>query len=89
MDKTIYYEPWFLYIAECKDKTFYVGIARNVDKRIKTHNTTDKCRYTRFRKPISLMYKEQCENYSVARKREIEVKQFSRKKKILLCEKVV
>lgn len=89
MDKTIYDTPWFLYIAECKDKTLYVGIARDVDNRIKTHNTTDKCRYTRFRKPIILLYMEQCENYSVARKREIEIKRFSRKKKILLCEKAV
>lgn len=88
MDKAIYAEPWFIYIAECKDKTLYVGIAKNVVNRINTHNTTNKCRYTRFRKPIKLLYSEQCKNYSIARKREIEIKRFSRKKKLVLCEKV-
>ena len=81
MEDAIYSEPWFVYIAECRDKTLYVGIARNVDKRIKEHNTTKKCRYTRFRKPLMLKYKEECSNYSIARKREFEIKKFSRKKK--------
>ncbi|MBD3379148.1 MAG: GIY-YIG nuclease family protein [Candidatus Omnitrophica bacterium] len=80
--KNIYNEPWSLYIAECRDKTFYVGVARDVDKRIKEHNTTSKCRYTRYRKPITVKYKELCASYSVARKREAEVKKFSRKKKL-------
>lgn len=89
MDKAIYNKPWFIYIAECKDKTLYVGVAKDVSNRINTHNTTNKCRYTRFRKPIRLLYKEQCVNYNIARKREIEIKRFGRKKKLLLCEKVV
>jgi len=85
--KSIYNEPWYLYIAECRDKTFYVGIAKNVDERIKNHNATNKCRYTRYRKPIKLKYQELCENYSKARKRETEVKKFSRNKKIELIRK--
>ena len=31
----IYNTPWFVYIAECRDKALYVGIARNTEKRIK------------------------------------------------------
>ena len=88
MDKQIYDESWFLYIAECKNKTLYVGIAKNVDKRIKDHNTTNKCRYTRFRKPLILRYKELCFNYNTARKRELEVKKFSRKKKLELIDSI-
>ena len=84
MDKSIYSEPWVLYIAECRDKTFYVGVARDVEKRIKEHNVTNRCRYTRFRKPVILLHKESCANYNSARKREREVKRFSRKKKIEL-----
>ena len=48
------------------------------------HNTTNKCRYTRFRKPLKLIYKEFCFNYSEACKREAEIKGFSRKKKYAL-----
>ena len=84
MDKTIYSGEWFVYIAECRDKTLYVGIAKNINKRIKDHNTTNKCRYTRFRKPLRLAYNELCQNYNTARKRESEIKKFSRKNKLVL-----
>jgi len=84
--KNIYEEPWYIYIAECKDKTLYVGIAKNAKQRIITHNTTNKCRYTRFRKPLGLIYKEWCPNYNIARRRETEIKCFSRKKKLALLE---
>ena len=87
MDKSIYKEPWYLYVAECRDKTLYVGIARDLSKRIKEHNTSDKCRYTRFRKPLRLVYSEVCIDYNTARKRELEVKRFSRKKKLGLLTK--
>ncbi len=87
VDKSLYNNPWFVYIAECKDGTLYVGVAKDVNKRIKDHNSTNKCRYTRFRKPLTLAYKERCENYNIARKREIEIKRFSRKKKLELVNK--
>ncbi|MCG2711085.1 MAG: GIY-YIG nuclease family protein [Candidatus Omnitrophica bacterium] len=89
MDKEIYNIPWFVYIAKCRDNSLYVGIAKDVYKRIKEHNTTAKCRYTRFRKPIILQYQELCEHYSAARQRETEIKKFSRKKKIALIESKV
>ena len=87
MDKSIYDSAWFVYIAECRDKELYVGIAVDADKRVGEHNTTDKGRYTKFRKPLKLIYKELCANYKVARKRELEVKRFSRKKKLHLAGK--
>jgi len=84
MDKGIYNNSWYVYVAECFDKTLYVGIAIDVLKRIEEHNNTDKCRYTRYRKPLRLIYKELCSNYSEARQRELEIKKFSRKKKLAL-----
>jgi putative endonuclease len=84
MDKEVYNKPWYLYIAQCRDGTLYVGVAKDVNKRIAEHNSTNKCRYTRFRKPLKLFHKEICENYSIARKRESEIKKFSRKKKLAL-----
>ena len=87
MDKSCYNQQWFLYIAECKDGTLYTGIAKDVDKRIHAHNNTSRCRYTRFRKPIKLVYQEGCSSYSIARTREYEIKKFSRKKKLELISK--
>jgi len=84
MDSDIYNNPWFVYIAECRDKTLYVGVAKDVNRRIADHNKTNKCRYTRFRKPLKAVYKEVCENYEAARKREAQIKKFSRKKKLTL-----
>ena len=87
VNKGIYSGPWFVYIAKCKDSTLYVGVAKDVNRRINEHNSTSKCRYTRFRKPLTLVHKEHCENYNIARKREIEIKRFSRKKKLELLSK--
>ena len=85
--KDIYSQSWYLYIAECKDKTLYVGIAIDPDKRVHEHNTTNRCKYTRCRKPLKLLYKELHRNHCEARRREIEVKKFSRKKKSKLISK--
>ena len=84
MQKGIYNSPWLVYIAECKDKTLYTGIALDAEKRIKVHNTTNRCRYTRFRKPLKLVYKETCANQYLALKREQEIKSFTRDKKLEL-----
>ncbi|MBN2119894.1 MAG: GIY-YIG nuclease family protein [Candidatus Omnitrophica bacterium] len=80
----MYKQPWFVYIAQCRDNTLYVGITKDIEKRIESHNTAHKCRYTRGRKPLKLVYKELCKSYSFARKREQEVKRFSRDKKLAL-----
>lgn len=87
MDGSIYENPWHVYIAQCRDETLYVGIAIDVERRIAEHNTTNKCRYTRFRKPLKLAYQEICDGYHLARKREKEIKRFSRKKKLKLIGK--
>jgi putative endonuclease len=87
LKKSAYNKPWFFYIAECSDKTFYTGIAKDADKRIAEHNKTNKCRYTRCRKPIKLRYKEVCRNYGIARKKEAEIRKFSREKKLALINR--
>ncbi|MDO8662240.1 MAG: GIY-YIG nuclease family protein [Candidatus Omnitrophota bacterium] len=84
MNKGIYNHPWFVYIAECKDKTLYTGVALDAKKRIKVHNTTNRCRYTRFRKPLKLAYQEACANHHLALIREQEVKSFKKDKKLEL-----
>jgi putative endonuclease len=84
MAKPSYDKPWFVYIAQCRDGSLYTGIALDVSERIQEHNSTKKCRYTRFRKPLVLFYSEQCENYRLARCRESEIKSFSRQKKLEL-----
>ncbi|MBT8491823.1 MAG: GIY-YIG nuclease family protein [Deltaproteobacteria bacterium] len=47
-------EPWWVYIVECADGTLYTGVARDVDRRIETHNLGKGARYTRGRGPVQL-----------------------------------
>ena len=74
-------EPWYIYIIECRTKELYVGIAKDVAKRIHEHNLGQACWYTQFRGPVKLIYSESSINYTSARKRERQIKKFSRVKK--------
>ncbi len=78
-----------MYIIQCKDKSLYTGITRDVRERIKTHNLGQGCHYTRGRYPVKLLFSELHNNRSLATKREIEIKKFSRSKKLQLVRKQV
>ena len=75
---------WSLYIIECRTDELYIGIAEDVNKRVEEHNRGQACRYTKFRNPVRLIHFEFCGDYTSARKREREVKRFSRVKKLAL-----
>ncbi len=66
---------WYIYIVRCNDGTLYTGITKNLDKRIDEHNSgNDGAKYTRFRRPVRLVYTEQVESRSDAAKREYQLK---------------
>ena len=75
-----------MYIAKCNDTTLYTGVAIDVVERINEHNTTNRCRYTRARKPVVLLYQEICDDYGLARKREAQIKGLSRNEKLALIK---
>ena len=69
-------------MLRCADNTLYTGIALDVAQRLIEHNTSDKAaKYTRARRPLILVYHEECENKSVALKREIAIKKMKRSQK--------
>jgi putative endonuclease len=73
---------WFLYILRCQDNSLYAGITTDVERRLKEHNESPKgARYTRARRPVTLLISWPYLNRSVATKAEIQFKKFSRKKK--------
>ncbi|MBN1643715.1 MAG: GIY-YIG nuclease family protein [Dehalococcoidales bacterium] len=74
-------KEWYFYIVKCKDNSLYAGIAIDVDKRIKEHNKGTGAKYTRARGPVTLVYSEKYSNVSEARKRESQIKAWSRTKK--------
>lgn len=79
---------FFVYVLECKDKTFYVGSTNDLEKRIFAHNNLKSgAHYTKIRRPVALKYFEEFETYGESRKREAEIKKLNRKQKIDLIAK--
>ena len=75
--------PFYTYIVECADKSFYVGCTNNLEKRIKQHNESRwGAHYTKIRRPVILKYSENFATLIGARRREREIKGWRREKKL-------
>ena len=70
-------------ITSQQDKSVYIGFTENLKKRIEEHNS-GKTKSIKHKKPFKLKYFETYCNKTIARKREIELKNNSFKKKELL-----
>lgn len=78
---------WFVYIVECKDKTFYTGSTNNLEKRVKEHNSSKLgAKYTKTRRPVSLKYFEKVKDRSDAQKRESQIKNLNKRQKAELIK---
>lgn len=81
---------WQVYIVQCADETLYTGVALDVDKRVLEHNESPRAaKYTRARRPVKLVYTENCDNQSQALQREHAIKKLSRAEKLLLIHQSV
>ena len=69
-------------IKSQKKKWFYIGSTRDLKTRIIKHNA-GKIKSTKFYKPFELIYYESYNTYTLARKREIELKKNGQQKEIL------
>ena len=77
---------YFVYIVRCADETLYTGIATDLQRRIEEHNSSEKgAKYTRSRRPVTLVYSEPFPDRSSASKREYQIKKrMSRSQKLHL-----
>ena len=75
---------WVVYLLRCADNTLYCGITNALDKRIAAHNCGKGARYTRTRRPVSVVWTRRCNSKSKALKIEYATKQLSRKEKLAL-----
>jgi len=79
--------PYTVYIVVCADKTLYTGYAKQLDKRIESHNTSPAgAKYTRARRPVRLVYSEKRATLSAALKREAAIKRLTRAQKLALIK---
>jgi len=65
---------WHLYIVACADGTLYTGIAKDIEARVRQHNTGNGARYTRGRLPVCLVHSERIGAHGDALRRERQVK---------------
>ena len=80
--------PYFVYILRCSDDTLYTGITNNLEKRVNNHNhAATGAKYTRSRRPVTLVYSEMCEDKSSASKREYAIKRLTKVQKEALIAK--
>ena len=77
--------PWFAYIVECSDSSYYVGITNDLESRVSEHNAGKGASWTRMRRPVRLRFAQPFSTKADARRREIEIKGWRRDKKERLC----
>jgi len=75
---------WYIYIIRCKDNRFYTGITKDLERRVREHNSGYGCRFTKYRAPVKLVHSEEVTSRPEALKREIEIKNLRRIKKLEL-----
>ena len=76
--------PWFCYMLRCKDGAFYVGMTNDVAVRVDKHNRGFGPEFTKKRRPVELIWSQKFTDRNAARKREVELKGWSREKKLKL-----
>lgn len=76
---------WFVYMALCADKSIYTGITTDVKRRFAEHKAGKGARYTRAKQIKKILYTEKKKNRSSALKREMEIKGWTREKKLRLA----
>lgn len=77
---------WVVYILRCADQTLYTGVTTDPARRLREHNGDNRlgARYTRSRRPVTMVYQEACADRSAACQREAAIKRLSRQAKLKL-----
>ena len=74
----------YVYLLRCADSTLYCGWTNNLTARVVAHNSGRGAKYTRSRRPVSLVYYEEFEDRHEAMSREWHIKRLSREEKLKL-----
>ena len=79
---------WFVYFLRCADNSLYAGITIDLARRLIEHNNCNKsgAKYTRVRRPVTLVYHETQPDRKSACQREYQLKRLTKaqKEKLLL-----
>lgn len=76
----------YVYLVRCSDGSLYAGWTTNLEQRVKAHNEGRGAKYTRSRRPVSLVYSETFETRAEAQRREAALKRLTHREKLALIE---
>jgi putative endonuclease len=74
-------KTWYTYIVRCSDGTFYTGSTNQIKARVNAHNSGKGAKYTRSRRPVTLVWKRRCKSRGAALSLEHKIKRLSRGEK--------
>ena len=75
----------YTYMVKCADGTLYTGWTNCLEKRLKAHNGgRNGAKYTKTKRPVSLVYYEGFITKEEAMQREYQIKQLTRERKLEL-----
>lgn len=77
----------YTYLVECSDGTLYCGWTNNIENRLKAHNDGKGAKYTKSRRPVTLVYYETFNTKQEAMQREAKIKRLNRHDKWELIKK--
>jgi putative endonuclease len=75
-----------VYILLCHDNSFYVGYTDNIKRRVVQHNNKTGSFYLSSKLPVKLVWLESYNTKEEAMNRELQLKGWTRKKKINLIK---
>ena len=79
-------KPFWTYMVQCSDGSYYVGHTDNLEMRIAQHNAGTYVCYTAERLPVKLVWSSEFSTRAEALERERQLKGWSRaKKSALIC----
>lgn len=79
--ETLKKEKCYTYMVRCADQSLYTGWTNHLEQRVAAHNSGHGAKYTKSRRPVTLVYYEVFENRRDAMRREYAIKQLSKKEK--------
>ena len=75
-------QEWIVYLAQCSDDSLYCGITNNLENRLAAHNSGRGAKYTRSRRPVTVVGVSSKMIKSDALKLEYRVKRVPAEKKL-------
>ncbi len=73
-----------VYLLHCSDGSLYCGSTENLKNRLKEHNSGEAAVWTKMRRPVKLVYFETHDSLLSARRREKQIKGWTKQKKMNL-----